>query len=35
VPLTRTSGLSPEEGLALEDDMINRSIAYVKQHLSL
>ena len=34
-PLPRTTGLTPEQGLALEDDMIDRSIAYVKQHLSL
>jgi sugar phosphate isomerase/epimerase len=34
-PLTRTSGLTPEEGLALEDDMINRSIAWAAEHLAL
>lgn len=33
--LTRTAGLSPEQGLALEDDLINRSIAYARQHLNL
>jgi sugar phosphate isomerase/epimerase len=34
-PLTRTSGLSPADALKLEDDMINRSIAYARRHLSL
>lgn len=33
--LTRTAGLSPEEGLALEDALISRSIAYARQHLDL
>lgn len=35
VPLTRTSGLSPADGLKLEDDMINRSIAYARNVLKL
>jgi sugar phosphate isomerase/epimerase len=34
-PLTRTAGLSPADGLKLEDDMINRSIAYARKNLSL
>lgn len=33
--LTRTAGLSPEQGLALEDDLINRSIAFAREHLDL
>jgi sugar phosphate isomerase/epimerase len=35
VPLTRTSGLSPAEGLKLEDDLINKSIAYARNVLKL
>ena len=34
-PLTKTTGLSPAEGLKLEDEMINRSIAYARKNLSL
>ena len=34
-PLTKTTGLSPAEGLKLEDDLINRSIAYARKNLSL
>jgi sugar phosphate isomerase/epimerase len=34
-PLTTTAGLSPADGLKLEDDLINRSIAYARKHLSL
>ncbi|HXW04729.1 MAG TPA: TIM barrel protein [Vicinamibacterales bacterium] len=34
-PLTTTAGLSPEQALKLEDDLIDRSIAYARQHLSL
>lgn len=34
-PLTRTAGLTPAQGLALEDDMINRSIAWARQNLNL
>jgi sugar phosphate isomerase/epimerase len=34
-PLTRTSGLSPVAALKLEDDLINRSIAYARTHLAL
>ena len=34
-PLTRTAGLSPADGLKLEDDMINRSIVYARKNLSL
>ena len=34
-PLTRTAGLSPAAGLELEDDMINRSIAWARKNLSL
>ena len=34
-PLTRTAGLSPADALKLEDDLINRSIAYARKHLSL
>jgi hypothetical protein len=33
--LTRTAGLTPQQGLALEDDLINRSIAYARAHLNL
>jgi sugar phosphate isomerase/epimerase len=32
-PLPQTTGLTPAEGLALEDDMINRSIVYAREHL--
>jgi 3-oxoisoapionate decarboxylase len=32
-PLTTTAGLSPEAGLKLEDDMINRSIAWARANL--
>jgi 3-oxoisoapionate decarboxylase len=34
-PLTTTTGLSPAQALALEDDLINRSIAYARKNLSL
>jgi sugar phosphate isomerase/epimerase len=34
-PLTRTAGLSAAAGLELEDDMINRSIAWARKNLSL
>jgi sugar phosphate isomerase/epimerase len=34
-PLTRTSGLSAADALKLEDDLINRSIAYARKNLSL
>ena len=34
-PLTRTAELSPADGLKLEDDMINRSIAWARKNLSL
>jgi sugar phosphate isomerase/epimerase len=34
-PLTTTAGLSPAEALKLEDDLINRSIAYARKNLSL
>lgn len=34
-PLTRTSGLSAADALKLEDDLINRSIAYARKALSL
>jgi 3-oxoisoapionate decarboxylase len=34
-PLTTTEGLSPAEALKLEDDLINRSIAYARKNLSL
>jgi sugar phosphate isomerase/epimerase len=34
-PLTKTTGLSPAEALKLEDDLINRSIAYARKNLSL
>jgi 3-oxoisoapionate decarboxylase len=34
-PLTTTTGLSPADGLKLEDDMINRSIAYARTTLKL
>ena len=33
--LTRTAGLTPEQGLALENDLIDRSIAFARQHLNL
>jgi sugar phosphate isomerase/epimerase len=35
IPLTKTSGLSPADGLKLEDDLIGRSIAYARKALSL
>ena len=34
-PLTTTAGLSSAEALKLEDDLINRSIAYARKNLSL
>jgi sugar phosphate isomerase/epimerase len=34
-PLTTTAGLSPAEALKLEDDLVNRSIAYARKNLSL
>jgi 3-oxoisoapionate decarboxylase len=34
-PLTKTSGLSAADGLKLEDELINRSIAYARKNLSL
>jgi sugar phosphate isomerase/epimerase len=34
-PLTRTAGLSPAEALELEDELINRSIAWARQNLNL
>src|SRR5262245_42163987 len=34
-PLTRTANLSAADGLKLEDEMINRSIAYARKNLSL
>jgi 3-oxoisoapionate decarboxylase len=34
-PLTTTAGLSPAEALKLEDELINRSIAYARKNLSL
>lgn len=34
-PLTRTSGLSPAAALKLEDELIDRSIAYARKNLSL
>ena len=34
-PLTRTGGLAPAAALALEDELINRSIAWARQNLSL
>jgi 3-oxoisoapionate decarboxylase len=34
-PLTRTAGLSATDALKLEDDLINRSIAYARKNLSL
>jgi sugar phosphate isomerase/epimerase len=34
-PLTTTAGLSPADALKLEDDLINRSITYVRKNLSL
>ncbi len=34
-PLTRTSGLSPAEALALEDELVNRCIAYARKNLKL
>jgi 3-oxoisoapionate decarboxylase len=33
--LTRTAGLTPQQGLALENDLINRSIEYVRRNLNL
>jgi sugar phosphate isomerase/epimerase len=34
-PLTRTAGLSPADGLKLEDELIDRSIAWARKNLSL
>jgi sugar phosphate isomerase/epimerase len=34
-PVTTTAGLSREDALKLEDDLINRSIAYARKNLSL
>jgi len=34
-PLTKTTGLSAPDALRLEDDLINRSIAYARKNLSL
>jgi sugar phosphate isomerase/epimerase len=34
-PLTKTTGLSAADGLRLEDELINRSIAYARKNLSL
>ena len=34
-PLTRTTGLSAADGLRLEDELINRSIAYARANLKL
>jgi 3-oxoisoapionate decarboxylase len=34
-PLTTTAGLSREDALKLEDDLINRSIAYARKNLNL
>ena len=34
-PLTSTAGLSPAQVLKLEDDLIDRSIAYARKNLSL
>jgi 3-oxoisoapionate decarboxylase len=34
-PLTTTAGLSPAEALKLEDNLINRSIAYARKNLTL
>ena len=34
-PLTTTEGLSPAQALALEDALIERSIAYARKNLSL
>jgi 3-oxoisoapionate decarboxylase len=34
-PLTKTSGLSAADGLKLEDELIDRSIAYARKNLSL
>jgi len=34
-PLTTTTGLTPPQALKLEDDLINRSIAYARKNLSL
>jgi hypothetical protein len=34
-PLTTTAGLAPAQALKLEDDLINRSIAYARKNLSL
>jgi hypothetical protein len=33
--LTTTAGLTPADALKLEDDLINRSIAYARKNLSL
>ena len=35
VPLTRTTGLSAADGLKLEDELVNRSIAYARTTLGL
>lgn len=35
IPLTKTSGLGAAEALKLEDELINRSIAYARKNLSL
>jgi hypothetical protein len=34
-PLTTTAGLSPADALKLEDDLIDRSIAYARKNLAL
>jgi hypothetical protein len=34
-PLTKTTGLSAPDALKLEDEMINRSIAWARKNLSL
>ncbi len=34
-PLTTTAGLTPERALALEDELIERSIAYARKNLAL
>ncbi len=34
-PLTRTTGLSPADGLKLEDELINKSIAWARTNLNL
>ncbi len=34
-PLTNTEGLTPADGLKLEDSLIDRSIAYARKNLSL